>query len=105
MTRVTIGPCSIRIEGHANAVDSGVDPVCAGVSALGFTLLAAADERPEFHPHVYANQDKAVLDVQCYPDEDAKEQCEYLFSIIHAGLRLIESENKDFLRIGGSVRG
>lgn len=107
MTRVIYEPerYHLRIEGHAGAGEAGCDPVCAGASALGFTLLTAADETPGYHTHVFADRKAGVLDIQCYPDEELRERCGYLFHVIHEGLRLVEKDAGGYLRIGGVDNG
>lgn len=108
MTKVTYVPdsYSMRIEGHAQAVEKGqIDPVCAGVSALSFTLLAALDDVPQYHMGVYVNQADGVMDIKCDPEEEYADLCRYLFDVFYDGLRLIESQFADFLRTGGADNG
>ena len=108
MTRVTYIPehYSMRIEGHADAVERGqVDPVCAGVSALSFTLLAALDDVHEYHMGVYINQADGVMDIKCEPEEEYADLCRYLFDVFYDGLQLIEHDFADYLKTGGAEHG
>ncbi len=108
MTRVTYLPEKyyMKIEGHAQAVEKGmIDPVCAGVSALSFTLLLAADSTPEYHVSLYANQQDGVLEIHCDPEEEYADLCRYLFDVFYDGLQLIESDFADYLTTGGAENG
>lgn len=108
MTRVQYEPerYYMRVEGHAQAVEPGqIDPVCAGVSALAFTLVAAADDTPEYHMQVYLNPAGGVVDVQCFPEDGFEDHCRYMFDIIYNGLRLIESEFAAYVKTGGAEDG
>ena len=46
MTKITYHPQEyhLRIEGHAGFAEAGEDLVCAGISVLGWTLVAGAEE-------------------------------------------------------------
>lgn len=107
MTRVIWEPsdCRLRVEGHAGATENGMDPVCAGVSAIAWTLVEAATNREDYGAHLFIDPDKAVIDVQCSPKRGAAADCRYLFQIILDGLTLIAEAHPDHLRIGGKDDG
>lgn len=107
MTLVTYEPKNyrLRLEGHARATQSGFDPVCAGASALAWTLVEAATNREDYGAHLFIDPDKAVIDVQCSPKRAAAADCRYLFQIILDGLTLIAEAHPDHLRIGGKDDG
>ncbi len=107
MTRVIYEPAEyrMRVEGHAEATESGFDPVCAGASALAWTLVEAATNREDYGAHLYIDPDRAIIEVQCSPSRAAAADCRYLYQIILDGLTLIAEAHPDNLRIGGEYHG
>lgn len=102
MTTITTyrdNPCRLRAEGHSGYAEAGADIVCAGVSALMWALLAAADEAQSYHAWAHIDEGEAVIDVSCAPDESAKERCAYLFGVIRGGLEALAEEYPDNIRI------
>ena len=102
MIRVTYEPREhrLRVEGHALAAPAGEDLVCAAASALAWTLVRAATKRSEYRPRLFIDRERAVVDVQCFPEESAESDCRYLFEIIAGGLAVIEKHNPENIRIG-----
>ena len=102
MIRVTYEPREhrLRVEGHALAAPAGEDLVCAAASALAWTLVRAAIKRSEYRPRLFIDRERAVIDVQCFPDKTAERDCRYLFEIIAGGLAVIEKHNPENIRIG-----
>jgi len=100
MTKVTYHPdeFNLRVEGHAGAGKPGEDIVCAGISTLGFTLVAAADE---FNMHLYLNEADGVMDVRCYPSEETEERCRTVFDTLALGYELLAAKYPDNIIMGG----
>lgn len=92
----------LRIEGHALAAPAGEDLVCAAASALAWTLVRAATQRSEYRPRLFIDREKAIIDVECFPDKSAESDCRYLFEIIAGGLAVIEKNNPKNIMIGGN---
>ncbi len=92
----------LRVEGHAGAAD-GIDPVCAGVSALAWALVEAATARDDFDAALFINDAEAVIEVECSPSAEAAGDCRYMFEIILGGLMLIAEAHPEHMqiRIGG----
>lgn len=107
MTRVWYEPDEfrLRVEGHAGATENGIDIVCAGASALAWTLVEAATERPDYNAALFIDPERAIIDVRCSPKPRACAACRYMFEIIVGGLRLIAEAHPEFLRIGGPEDG
>jgi len=99
MTRVIYEPENFRlcIYGHAGAAERGKDIVCAGASALGFTLLAAALEREDYHAAYHMDEAEGLLDTRCEPEEAARGDCRYLFEIIAGGFEMMATSYADNL--------
>lgn len=105
MTRVLYEPAKYRlcVEGHAMASTDGVDPVCAGISALAWTLADAASNRPDYGAVLHIDPNGPVIDVRCVPKPAAMRTCRYMFEVIMGGLQLIAEahpENVE-IKIGG----
>lgn len=107
MTRVLWEPENfrLRVEGHARATETGIDPVCAGASALAWALVEAATEHEEFNAVLHIDPDRAVIDVRCRPIPIARAACLYMFEIIAGGLTLIAEAHPEYMRIGGPDYG
>ena len=93
----------LRLEGHANATEDGMDPICAGASALAWALVESASDRPDYSASVEIDPYKPLIDVRCRPDEEAQERCRYMFEVILGGLALIaEAFPEDMqIKVGG----
>ena len=104
MIRVTYEPREhrLRVEGHALAAPAGEDLVCAAASALAWTLVRAAMKRSEYRPRLFIDRERAVVDVQCFPEESAESDCRYLFEIIAGGLAAAAENNPENIRMGGN---
>lgn len=92
------GDYRLRVEGHAQAAD-GIDPVCAGASALAWALVEAATNREDYRAALHIDPENAVIDVRCSPTEKAGETCRYMFEVILGGLMLIAEAHPDNMRI------
>ena len=57
----------LRIEGHAGAGAKGEDIVCAGLSALAFTLVKAAEHTEDFRAAVTVDEQQGLVEVKCRP--------------------------------------
>lgn len=79
----------LRVDGHAGATEDGIDPVCAGASALAWALVEAATNRGEYYTALFIDEKKAVIDVRCRPKSEAQDKCRYMFEVILGGLMLI----------------
>ena len=103
MIQVTYEPREhrMRVEGHALAAPAGEDLVCAAASALAWTLVRAAMKRSEYRPRLFIDRERAVVDVQCFPEESAESDCRYLFEIIAGGFAVIEEHDPEHIRTGG----
>ena len=98
MTKILFEPeaLHLRIEGHAGSAEKGEDIVCAGVSALGYTLLLEAG-REEFGAEIESDVRDGLLDVKCSPSgEWEAEMCLYMLEIIAGGLELIAHQYPAF---------
>lgn len=103
MTKVTYHPQDfhMRIEGHAGAAPAGGDLVCAGVTILGWTLIAGAEEAPEWKMHLYLNEKDGIMDVRCYPDKEGEARCRDLFDTIARGYELMAEKYPEYIKTGG----
>lgn len=88
----------MEIQGHAGFADAGQDIVCAAVSALSMTLLAAAEE-PMFQASRYINRQEARIRVSCCPERGYKTRCREMFRTIFIGFELLHTEYPDYVRI------
>lgn len=91
----------LTMDGHAGFREIGTDIVCAACSILMWTLVSAAEEE-EFHMHLWLNEDGGSADIRCYPDEESKEKCRYLFDTIFHGMEMVAEQYPQHVKIGGS---
>lgn len=103
MTRVNYSKDLHRMEikGHAGSAPCGEDLVCAAVSILSFQLMAAASDYPEYNASYYLNDLDGVITVECNPDEDYEERCEYMFEVILTGFEVLAGKYPMYVSIGG----
>lgn len=96
------GEFRLRVEGHAAATD-GIDPVCAGVSALAWALVEAATARQDYNAQLHIDGETPVIEVQCRPEGKAGKRCRYMLEIIMGGLMLIAEAHPEHvqIKIGG----
>ena len=97
MTRVIYEPEEhrMRIEGHAGSAPMGEALVCAAATILGWTLIAGAEEDPDYGMHLYLND--GIIDVRCYPQEEKEERCRDLFNTIARGYDLMAGKYPDYI--------
>lgn len=87
----------IRVEGHAGSAPKGEDLVCAGVSALGFTLLLAAGES-DYNAEVETDADSGMIDVRCKPSGLwGRDHCTVMMETIAGGLELLADQYPDYM--------
>ena len=91
------GKYRLRINGHSGAARCGEDVVCASMTILGFTLLAAALERDEYNLLYDIDEKTASMEFICSPEEGAKDACRYLFDIIATGCEIVAGNEPDFV--------
>ena len=91
MTRIRYDPAGfvLRVEGHAGAGRRGRDLVCAGLSTLCWTLLAAARKDPACRPTARTDRDEARFTLRCAPEPEARERCRTMFETAAAGFELL----------------
>ena len=100
MTTARYDPKEFRMQftGHAKA-GAPVDPVCAGVSALAWTLAEAATDRADYRASLLIEPNGAKIDIRCDPQNGAWKDCRYMFEIILGGLAVIAEAHPDNLKI------
>lgn len=96
MTEVIYKPCdfSLLLHGHAGYAEAGKDIVCAGLSALMFTIPASLKARGiRYSLDLGATDGEARL--KAYPDADERYACMIIFETIAEGLALIAEHYPD----------
>ncbi|MBQ6398248.1 MAG: ribosomal-processing cysteine protease Prp [Oscillospiraceae bacterium] len=99
MTRVLYEPnkLHLRIEGHAGSAPKGEDLVCAGVSALGFTLLLAAGE---YYADIVTDEDSGLMEVTLKPQNvEESAYCFVVMNTIADGLELLAYKYPEYVTI------
>ena len=97
MTKVLYEPTMwhLRIEGHAGSAPKGEDLVCAGVSALGFTLLLAAGE---YYADIVTDEDSGLMEVTLKPQNvEESAYCFVVMNTIADGLELLAGQFPEFV--------
>ena len=89
----------MEIQGHAGFANAGQDIVCAAVSALSMTLLAAAEEEPMYQASRDINKQEALIRVSCCPERGYMTRCREMFRTICIGFELLHMEYPGFVRI------
>lgn len=93
------GDYRLRLVGHAGATENGFDPVCAGASALGWALVEAATDDPDYGTCLTIDRKKPEIDVRCTPVPDAETKCRQMFEVILGGLMLIAEAHPEHMTI------
>ena len=95
----------VTIEGHANSGDPGHDLVCAGVSALAYTLAANVgnlrDCRMVRRPTVVLESGNAVIEAK--PNPRHKATAELIFQTVCVGFEVLSAEYPQY--ISYEIRG
>lgn len=107
MTTVTYYPKQYRmtIVGHAGYDFPGEDIVCAGISTLMSTLVAASTNEPEFQTSLYINHETAEIDIQSDPHEGFEDKCQTVYDTIYQGYLTVEESYPEYLKVTGGYHG
>lgn len=96
MTEVIYKPCefSLLLHGHAGYAEAGKDIVCAGLSALMFSIPASLNARGiKYAIDLGATEGEARI--KAYPDTDERYACMIIFETIAEGLALMAEHHPD----------
>lgn len=75
---------NVKIEGHAKYADKS-DPVCAGVSALTYTLIENMNVLSDKLENYVAETDKGFAEITCKPMEGYEPSIETVLWVIMNG--------------------
>jgi uncharacterized protein YsxB (DUF464 family) len=90
-----IAPLAIEVSGHANYAEKGKDIVCAGVSTLWGTLLAALDaEERKGHGRVEVRD----CTIQYHPKETWQEKAEDIYGTVWRGFLLLSASYAEYVK-------
>ena len=81
---------TLSAAGHAGAAERGMDPVCAAVTALFYTLaqcLAQQRQLLEEAPHIRIGEGEAEITAR--PGESGAAAVEQSFWVVRTGLKLL----------------
>lgn len=100
MTNVIYSPETYRIraKGHAGYGDFGFDPVCAGVTALMATAMAALTEAGIDVDLSEPDAEGADIDLRAEPKMMQAGMCRTIMDTIAAGIRHVAMEHPDYVR-------
>ena len=92
---------SLKIEGHAEFGEPGKDPVCAGVSALFYTLCQALTDLEDtaLEGSVNVDMGKGYGLVKCVPMEKRTIEVELVFWTVLEGLQMMAESYPDNLKM------
>lgn len=90
MTKVIYSPETYRLkaEGHAEFGEFGSDPVCAGMTVLLSTALAALDGK-DIKVHVISDEQEGVIDICAEPKTIQAGTCRTILDTIAEGIRWV----------------
>ncbi len=93
-----MGFCS---EGHAEYDEEGYDIVCAAVSALTQTILAALLEQTEKKDCISWKLQKGFLSVQILESlsKEEQEKAEILLRALRTGLKMIQEQYPEYVSV------
>ncbi len=91
----------INIEGHSGFGVSGGDIVCAGVSALAYTLLnTLLDEEVSGNIKLIKNYvSDGVINLEIKTFDYSKKRIDGMISLIMTGFYMLEESYPDYIRI------
>ena len=93
---------SIRLSasGHAGAALRGMDPVCAGVTALCYTLAQCLlDQRKLLREDPHIRIQSGTADMVARPTREGMAAVEHTFRVVETGLRLLASNYPEHIKI------
>lgn len=93
------GELGLRVQGHSGSAPAGKDLVCAAASILAWTLAEAAGEEPRYHTSVTVEQDGAMIEVSCFPEDKAKESCLVMIGTIWTGFQMLAEREPEYIKI------
>ena len=89
----------LRIEGHAGAGSKGEDIVCAGLSALSFTLIKAAEQTEDFRAAVTVDELQGLVEVKCKPRGAwGVTKCGIVMDTIAGGFALMAEKYPEYVK-------
>lgn len=94
------GALGLSVCGHAGAAVRGADPVCAGVTALCYTLAQALSDQRQLlreDPHICLLPGKG--EIQARPKEEGAAAVEHTFRVVWTGLRLLSHNYPEYIKI------
>ena len=95
----------MNIIGHAEFAKAGEDIVCAGISTLTATLIAAATDEPEFQTSLYVDNDESENDIHRDPHKGYEDKCRAVFNTIYQGYLTIEESYPEYMKVIGGRHG
>lgn len=92
--------CRVRIEGHAHSGEPGKDLVCAGVSALAYTLAAnvANLESCGRARDVQVRLDNGDAEIACKPLGKFTAITELIFQAVCVGFEMLARQYPEYIR-------
>ena len=87
---------SLTVRGHAGYAEEGKDIVCAGISAVFFSVPAALREKGFKY---YADAEKGFATVQAYPAAEERHSCIMIFETALAGLKELAKHYPEYVTI------
>lgn len=98
MIEISVTDSSISITGHAGYAEPGQDIVCAGISALGQTLLLSLEELTEDNYSALASDGELCIKFRTLSDVAKALKESFLI-----GCKAIAESYPDYVRIIGVV--
>lgn len=96
MTKVIYKPCdfSLLLHGHAGYAEAGKDIVCAGLSALMYTIPASLRARG-IRYFLDLGAADGTASIKAYPDVEQRYPCMIIFETIAEGIALMAEHYPD----------
>lgn len=92
----------LTLQGHAGAVQSGNDPVCAAASMLAYTMAQGVTDMHnagKLKRKPYIRLDSGDAAVICKPAKSAYAEALHLYKVVQTGYRLLAHNFPDNLRV------
>lgn len=90
---------SVKINDHSGYDDAGKDIVCAAISALSQTILHAMTDLLKANIDFYEDSEQTELFISKNEQTKECEKLDLLFDTLYLGLKSIECEYGDYLKI------
>lgn len=98
---VDMSDYTVEVKGHANSAPKGEDIICAGISALFYTLYEVLDQNREMleKNSLKSIQDEGNGTIFCKPKKEYEGNVQMMYMTILTGLNLMAENYPEYIKM------